>query len=336
MKRKGFFIISTLALCAFSSMVQAKQQVCVFDLLGKAGESYKFLEEWALVSKKWGAQVQLISFQDEDLADKAFQNDKCDAVYMTSMRARTYNKFAGSIDALGGVPSNKIAQKAVEYVLDLRNTKRMTTTLQGENYEVAGIGLIGSAYIFVKDRSLNTIEKAQGKKFAILHYDRAQRVMVERVGAVPVMSDISNFIKKFNTGEVDVVAAPAYAYKPLEIEKGLGSKGAMLNFPVVNVTADLIVRPERFPAQFGEQSRQWFLQKIPQSFAMVQRLEAAIPSKIKMQLSKEDKEKYQRLLREGRIDLTKQGIYDPGMMRVLKKARCTVERTNFECSLGGE
>ena len=304
MKRKGFFILSTLALCAFSSMVQAKQQVCVFDLLGKAGESYKFLEEWALVSKKWGAQVQLISFQDEDLADKAFQNDKCDAVYMTSMRARTYNKFAGSIDALGGVPSNKIAQKAVEYVLDPRNTKRMTTTLQGENYEVAGIGLIGSAYIFVKDRSLNSIEKAQGKKFAILHYDRAQRVMVERVGAVPVMSDISNFIKKFNTGEVDVVAAPAYAYKPLEIEKGLGSKGAMLNFPVVNVTADLIVRPERFPAQFGEQSRQWFLQKIPQSFVMVQRLEAAIPSKIKMQLSKEDKEKYQRLLREGRIDLT--------------------------------
>ncbi len=117
-----------------------------------------------------------------------------------------------------------------------------------------------------------------------------------------------------------MVAAPAYAYKPLEIEKGLGSKGAMLNFPVVNVTADLIVRPERFPAQFGEQSRQWFLQKIPQSFAMVQRLEAAIPSKIKMQLSKEDKEKYQRLLREGRIDLTKQGVYDPGMMRVLKKS----------------
>ena len=92
---------------------------------------------------------------------------------------------------------------------------------------------------FVKDRNLNTIEKAQGKKFAILHYDRAQRVMVERVGAVPVMSDISNFIKKFNTGEVDVVAALAYAYKPLEIEKGIGSKGVMLNFPVVNVTADL-------------------------------------------------------------------------------------------------
>ena len=92
-------------------MVQAKRQVCVFDVLGKAGEFNKFLEEWALVSKKWGAQVQLISFQDEDLADKAFQNDKCDAVYMTSMRARTYNKFAGSIDVLGGVPAIKLHKR---------------------------------------------------------------------------------------------------------------------------------------------------------------------------------------------------------------------------------
>ena len=336
MKTKGFFILSALALCGYSHSVQANQQVCVFDLLGKAGESYKFIEEWALMSKKWGAQVRLLSFQDEDLIDKAFQKGTCDAVYMTSMRARNYNKFAGSIDALGGVPNNKIARKAIEYVLDPRNSKRMTTTLQGQNYEVAGIGLIGSAYVFVKDRSIDTIDKARGKKMAILDYDQAQVVMVERIGGIPVKSDISNFVKKFNTGEADIVAAPAYAYKPLEIEKGLGSKGAMFDFPVVNITADLILRPEKFPSKFGEQSRQWFLKKIPQSFAMVQRLESGIPARIKMKLSKEDKEKYQRMLREGRIDLTKQGVYDPGMMRVLKKARCTVERTNFECSLGGE
>jgi hypothetical protein len=43
-----------------------------------------------------------------------------------------------------------------------------------------------------------------------------------------------------------------------------------------------------------------------------------------------------QLLREGRMDLTAQGVYDAAMMTVLKKARCTVERTNFECSLGGE
>jgi hypothetical protein len=48
--------------------------------------------------------------------------------------------------------------------------------------------------------------------------------MVNRVEAVPVNSEISNFIRKFNQGEVDIVAAPAYAFKPLEVTKGLGRK----------------------------------------------------------------------------------------------------------------
>ena len=53
-------------------------------------------------------------------------------------------------------------------------------------------------------------------------------------------------------------------------------------------------------------------------------------------LSNEDKIRYQKLLRDGRMNLTRQGVYDASMMSVLKRARCTVERTNFECSLSGE
>ncbi|CAB1206369.1 putative solute-binding protein [Acinetobacter bouvetii] len=334
--KKGIFILSTFTLLSFSSLVQAKQNICVFDLLGKAGESYKFIEEWALASKNWGAEVNLLAYQDEAKVEKDFKAGVCDAFYMTSMRARAYNKFAGSIDALGGVPSNHIAQKAISYVLDKRNKKRLISTIGNEKYEVAGIGQIGTAYLFVRDKSINTIEKAKGKKFAILHYDQAQRIIVQRIGAEPVMADISNFVKKFNNGEVDMIAAPAYAFKPLEIYKGLGTTGTMINFPVVNVTADLIIRPDQFPEGFADQSRNWFVRQLPKSFAMVQRLEAGIPAKYKMNLSKEDHEKYQKLLRDGRIDLTKQGIYEQTMMTVLKKARCTVERTNFECSLSGE
>ena len=69
---------------------------------------------------------------------------------------------------------------------------------------------------------------------------------------------------------------------------------------------------------------------------MVKRMEAEIPAKYKVSLSKENKDEYQKLLRDGRMELTAQGVYDSTMMTVLKKARCTVERTNFECSLGGE
>lgn len=254
----------------------------------------------------------------------------------STMRARQFNKFAGSIDALGGVPNNAIALKAITFVLDKRNAKRLKTTVDGEEFEIGGIGQIGPAYIFVNDRAINTIEKGRGKKFAVLSYDKAQIAMVERVGAIPVPSDVSNFVKKFNNGEVPMVGAPAYAFKPLEMEKGLGSKGALINFPVLNVTADLVFRSQKFPPTFGTQSRAWFVKQLPRQFNMVKRLESSIPAKYRLNLSKADIEKYQILLREGRIDLTKQGIYDPTMMSVLKRARCTVDRTNFECSLGGE
>ena len=55
-----------------------------------------------------------------------------------------------------------------------------------------------------------------------------------------------------------------------------------------------------------------------------------------MNLSAEEKVKYQKLMRDARLDMTKRGIYDAGMMKVLKQARCSVEKTNFECALPGE
>ena len=332
----------TLALAAFSALgvastaQAAKVDICVFDLLGKSGESYQMAQEWALAAKGWGAEINLIPRQDEAVADNDFKAGKCDGVFMTAMRARQYNKFVGSIDALGGAPSNAIAQRAITFALDQRNAAKMVTNLGGKKYEVAGIAPLGSAFIFVRDKSINSIEKAAGKKFAVLGYDDAQKIMVQRVGAQAVISDVSNFVAKFNNGQVDMVGAPAYAYKPLEIGKGVGGKGAMFTFPVVNVTGDLIARSDKFPADFGIKSRAWFLQQLPQNFAMIKRLETGVPSKIKMNFSAEDKTKYQKILREGRLSLTKQGVYDATMMSVLKRARCTVERTNFECTLNGE
>lgn len=334
--KKMAFAVAAASLMGISASAQAKLEVCVFDLLGKSGESFKMMQDWALAAKTWKADVELVALTDEAVADNNFKAGKCDAVYMTSMRARPYNKFAGSIDSLGGVTSNEIAQRAITFVLDARNAAKMTNNLSGNKYEIGGISPLGSAYIFVRDKNINSIEKAAGKKFAVLGYDDAQKIMVQRVGAQAVLSDISNFAAKFNNGQVDMIGAPAYAYKPLELSKGLGANGAMMNFPVLHVTADLVLRADKFPAGFGQQSRNWFVKQLPKSFAMIKRLEAEIPAKYKMQLSAEDKVKYQKLLRDGRIDLTKRGIYDQSMMSVLKKARCSVDKANFECALAGE
>ena len=319
-----------------TTSANAAINICVFDLLGKSGESFQMAQEWALAAKGWGADVNLIPKQDEAVADNDFKAGKCDGVFMTAMRARQYNKFVGSIDSLGGVPSNSIAQKAITFALDARNANKMVSNLGGKKYEVAGVAPLGSAFIFVRDKSINSIEKAAGKKFAVLGYDQAQKVIVQRVGAQAVISDISNFAAKFNNGQVDMIGAPAYAYKPLELNKGLGTNGAVFNFPVMQITADFLIRPEKFPADFGQKSRNYFIKNLPKSFAMINRLEASIPAKYKVNLTADDKLKYQKMMRDGRLELTKMGVYDPAMMSVLKKARCSVDKANFECSLAGE
>lgn len=334
--KKKFLAFTAAMILGTSTAATAKVDMCIFDLLGKSGESFNLMQEWSLSAKTWNVSLNLIPYQDEEQAQKDFDSGKCDGVYMTSMRARRYNKFAGSIDAIGAVRSNAIARKAISYVLDKRNQKRLISEVDGQKYEVAGIVQVGLAYIFVRDKKINSLDKAKGLKFAILHYDEAQKIVVESFGAIPVASDISDFVKKFNSGQVDAIAAPAYAYQPLEIAKGLGSNGGMFSFPVVNITGDLIIRSEKFPSNFGVLSREWFVRQLPKNFEMVNRLEEGVPNRYKMQFSQQDLMQFQRKLRTGRIGLTKKGIYDSSMMSVLKRARCTVERTNFECTLSDE
>ena len=42
------------------------------------------------------------------------------------------------------------------------------------------------------------------------------------------------------------------------------------------------------------------------------------------------------MLREARLKLTQDGIYDPAMMNLMKKVRCRHEPSNEECSLFDE
>jgi len=49
-----------------------------------------------------------------------------------------------------------------------------------------------------------------------------------------------------------------------------------------------------------------------------------------------DKPGYIKLMREARLDMVKAGYYDPRMMSLLKRVRCAIEPTQYECSLNDE
>ena len=136
--------------------------------------------------------------------------------------------------------------------------------LTANSYEVMGIAPIGAAYIFVNDRRVNTLAKAAGKKVAVLDYDPTQAKLVAAAGATPVPSDITNFAGKFNNGVVDVIAAPLVAYNVLELYKGLEPDGGIIDYPLVQLSIQLIAKADRFPEEMAQTSREYFYNSLDQ------------------------------------------------------------------------
>ena len=331
MKTKIAMAMAAATLAVSANNAQA-QVVCVFDLLGTSGDVYTMMKDYALAANGWGAKVTLKPYTDERVASEDFKAGQCDAVALTGMRGRQFNSFVGSIDAIGAVPSNAAARA----VMQLVSKPQLATDMVQNGYEVAGVTPMGSAYLFVNDRSINTLAKAAGKKIAVLDYDKAQARMVQRVGAQPVSADITTFGGMFNNGQVDIVGAPAIAFKPLELHKGLGAKGAIAKFPILQVTGNIIIRQNKFPAGFGQKSREWVATQLPRALAMVEKTEKDIPAKYWMEIPANDQVGYIKLMREARIELTKEGFYNTKMMSLLKRVRCQQNPSSFECALKDE
>jgi len=311
---------------------QAKQVFCVFDLVGKNGDVYALMKDYQLAAKNWGADIELRVGQNEAVIAEDFKAGKCDGISVTGMRGRQFNKFTGSLDAIGAIPDLKLAVKVMQGLASPTFAKYMTNS----KYEVAGVIPVGDAFLMVNNRSINTVAKAAGKKIAVLDYDEAQKIMVQQIGAQAVSADVTNFGSKFNNRQVDIIGAPAAVFKPLELHKGLGTKGAIVNYPILQVTGNLIIRPDKFPAGYGQKSREWVKTQLPRAFGILGKMKADIPQKYWMNIPAADKPGYQKLMRESRIDLTRRGVYDRRMMKLLWQFRCKEDRSNFECSLQDE
>ena len=322
----------TAGLMTLTSVAQAKQVICVFDLVGKSGDVFALMKDYQLAAKSWGSDIELKVGQNEAVIAEDFKAGKCDGISVTGMRGRQFNSFTGSLDAIGAIPDLKLAVKVMQGLASPTFAKHMVNG----KYEVVGVIPVGDAYLMVNDRSINTVAKAAGKKVAVLDYDQAQKIMVQQIGAQAISSDVTNFGAKFNNGQVDIIGAPAVVFRPLELHKGLGDKGAIINYPILQVTGNIIIHPEKFPEGYGQKSRDWVKNQLPRAFGILGKMKSDIPQKYWMNVPVGDQAGYQKMMRESRVDLTKRGVYDKRMMKLLWQFRCKENSKNFECSLQDE
>jgi ABC-type amino acid transport substrate-binding protein len=314
-------------------------KVCIFDPVGTNGPAIQYAKDLVLQARRWNVFLDIRAYTDERVAAEDFKAGQCDAVALSTFRAKQFNKFVGSFDSVGSLQDYSQVRTAMNVLYT--NPKVAPYMIEGP-YQVGGIVPIGAVFVMVNDRSINSIEKAAGKKVAVLDFDKSQAKMVQQLGAQPVPSDITNFSGKFNNGQVDIIAAPAIVFRPLELYRGLGDKGGIFRIPLVMMSGAVVFRREKFLKEIPDlddkiqKIRNFAITYLDQAYALIDSVEKDIPERYWMDLSPEEKDKYFRLMREARLQLLQDGTYDPKMLGLLKKVRCKHNPASFECALKDE
>lgn len=326
---RALALVSVAALAAPIAQADVlKRSLCIFDPVGASGPLFNVMKPVKPVALQWGLDLNLQAYTDEKIAAEDFKAGQCDAVLLTGTRARDFNKFTGTLEAIGAIPGDA----ELRMVMDTLTQPQAASLMKSGNYEVVGILPAGAIYLFLRDRRIDTVEKLQGKKIATLDYDNASLTMVRRVGASVVGSSTANFAGKFNNGSVDIAYAPAVAYTPLELYKGVEPNGGVFKYTLAQMNFQIITHADRFPADFGQKSREYAATRYNEAYELVRQAEAEIKPEYWMYPKPEDVAGYDKLLREVRLQLRDEGTYDARALTLMRKVRCKTNPSNAECA----
>jgi hypothetical protein len=324
--RLGMVGLVVGALCA--PRLAAAQTFCVYDPLGQGGDYFSLFQDYQLAAKRWGLKIDLKAFTDDGKLDDAFKAGQCDMASMIGMRARQYNLFTGTIDS----PSTIENYVQVREVMGMMASPKLAKAMVSGPYEVVGVMPVGAAYAIVNDRHVNSLAKAQGKRVAVMEFDKTQSMMAEDFKTVPVPVKLAEFGPRFNNGEVDALVSPIVVYKAMEMYKGVGSKGGIVRRPMFQLTMQLVALRDRFPDTFGQQSREYMAGQTDHALGIVRNLEASIDNRLWIYAVRNEVTEWNTTMRDALDHMTKSGYFDKRMLSILKRVRCKTDTEEPECA----
>lgn len=316
-------IVSTLSTVASASKIN----FCVLDVMGANGDVMAVAKDYSLAAKDWGVEVTPTVYTNVTFAIKDFERGKCQGLVADNFATKKYNNFMGTIGAVGAIPNYDIAQR----VLKALSSPKLASKLKSKSYEVIGYMPYGLTYFYTKDRSLKSIDGLQNKTLGVLDVDASQRRMAQKVGMKPVAVTFDDAVKKFKDNEIEILPAPLVVYQPLEIGKIIGDNGGIVNYPLALFTMNFILTNGNYPDDFGQKSRQWFSQRSPQLFKVVDRWDNTIPKGKMYDIPRIDHASYDKLLSQLRREFIENNIYDNSMINLIRHVRCTQDPKFIEC-----
>lgn len=321
-------VLASLTLLA-AGTAQAKQiTICVWDIIGKSGPITDAMEEFRIEALKWGVEAKLETYTSERIATEQFRSKVCDGAFISGLRVKDFVKYTGSINAVGAIPDDKHLKLLYKVLASPKSADNMVSG----DFEVAGIAPGGAAYVFVRDRKINSIAKASGKKVAVMDYDKYQQQLVATIGATPVPVNVTTAGGKFNNGNVDVLPAPLLAYEALELYKGMEPNGGVIRFPFAQLSMQLLIWKDHFPETFAQNSREFFYKNFDRAIEAIHTARDAVKEKYWVNIPDEDKQRYEMLMSETRATAVNNGYWDKDMILLQRRVRCKFDSSRAECS----
>lgn len=302
--------------------------MCVFDFVGHDGPIHKEMQEYRIDALRWGVDLSFKVYTDDRIASEEFKSGVCDMLNLPGIRAREYNQFTGSINAVGALPTYEHLGMVIHTLSHPKGARLMRKGA----YEVIGIAPIGAVFLFVNDKRIHAPKDLSGKRITVLDNAPETTFIAKRIGMTPISSGIRNALQKFNNGAVDVTGAPALAYEPMEMHKGLEPHGGIIGWPTLQITMQLVVRWEQVPEGFGQKSRDVMARKYAQKIRTIEQSEATIPAKYWIDISSESRDSWNELFRGIRISLREEQVYHAGALTLFRKIRCKIEPALAECT----
>ncbi len=316
------------ALTGLKAHAERVYRICIWDIFGRSGPIFAAAKQQETKIMRLGIKVDMVPYTSESIMVEELKSATCDAALMSGLRARLFNKYTGTLDSIGGFPEYDQMRLALSLMADPRSADKMVSG----DYVVMGVAPAGAAHVFVNDKSINTLAKASGKRVVVLDYDPTQARMIAGVGATPVVADIVNAPNMFNTGVVDVLAAPLAAYEVLELHKGMSPNGGIIDLPLTHITMQLIGRSEVIPNELAQFVREAFNNGFEEIVSRVAEEEKKVPEKWWINIPEQDRAEYDKIMQNARLQLRDEGYYSAEMLTLQRKIRCRSDSRREECS----
>lgn len=305
---------------------KVERSFCVWDILGRSGPVYATVEDQRFRAFHYGLELTVKAYQNETALVEDLRSGVCDAALISGARAMDFNRFTGTIEALGGIPDDEHLHTVFQLLSSPKLNKRM---IEGE-YVVLGVTTLGENYLYSQTGKALSLSDLSGMTVGVPSYDQSLSRLAEAYQARVELGELLTEVGRFSEKKVEALVAPIIGYHfggASKVEDGQGIVDAILS----QSTIQLIGRYDRFPDGIAQLIREDFFLKYESYKKRLDSEKNNLPKQLWFEVSADEKAKLDNQLTEMRISLSEQGIYDSYMLKLLKRVRCHLNQERAEC-----